>query len=302
MKTSYTLEQVVLSKIAGLFDASLDEFTFYTTLPGLPDSADDFAHFLDSIPKGEMFFKSGETINYFSQVYGKILKAQKKQPLAIEIGLKNFKDKNNWLSPYTIPKNTPTLESAKSHIGDAGKAETTVKSSQQPVIVPTVPEFPNIVYSASLLDFFQKVAQSEFTTTVTFDKACSIPVGLGGWFSTGAFLYAYQTPDNWDTSVISWDEVFGSASGILKYINTSVVLVSDMTIELLVSGSFDTSTVKMLQAIPDQIIFPFYQQISGSELSFALEEDKSIKITLKVPQKSDYIFGIQYQSIKHYIS
>jgi len=214
------------------------------------------------------------------------------ESFAIEMGAKRFNDRANWLHPFTIPKNAPTFENAKNTIDSAGEKKVVVKSNEQPIQEPVVPEYPNIIYSVPLLDFFRKVALAKFTTKVEFSKAASIPVELGNWFYSGAFLYAYQTPDNWNSDIISWKDVFGD-NGILKYINTSIALISDMTIELQVSGNFDNDTVQMLKAIPDQVIFPFFQKIKGSELNFTLETDHSIKITLTVPKKSDYIFGVK---------
>jgi len=72
MKTNITLDQLVLTNLAELFNASLEEFTFYTSLPAMPGNANDFAQFLDSIPNGDIFFNPATEVNYFSQIYGKL--------------------------------------------------------------------------------------------------------------------------------------------------------------------------------------------------------------------------------------
>ena len=151
------------------------------------------------------------------------------------------------------------------------------------------------------MDFYQKVAQSNFTTIVTFKKTANISVSLGDWFFSAAFIYAYQTPNNWEQSIISWDDVFGPESQILKYVNSSVAIVSDMTIELLIAGNFNLKTIKILQDLPNQVIFPFYQKIEGSKINFSLQKDNSIKITLVVPKKNNYVFGVHYQNVNDYL-
>lgn len=303
MSTENTLDQLVLANIANVFNAQLSNFTFYTALPNLPATEEDWAQFLDILPSSQLFYTTPDFINTFSQVYGQILNAQVARPLAIQIGDNQYQTANNWLVPFSIPKYTPTLSSAKTAMQQAGQAKITVKSQQQKIVVPTYPAFPELVVSNPLLDFYRAVAQSNFTTTVTFTQAASLPIKVGPWYNSGAFLYAYQTPNNWNPLVISWDQVFNATTGILRDINISIAIVSDMTIVLHVSGNYTQATIACLEQIPQQVIFPFYQQIDSASIAYALEADNSVSITLQVPKSSNYyVFGIQYQNVQSLLS
>lgn len=262
----------------------------------------EFAHFLDGVPLGNQFADIGSNGSCFSQVYGKILAAQKEQPLAIQIGNSNYQNKENWIAPLSIPKYNPTYEMVNSQMGGASKGKIEVESNQQAIKIPTTTEFPNIITSAPLVDFYEKVASSNFTTTISFDHCASLSINVGAWFFAGAFLYAYQTPDNWNSEIISWNDVFDPTSGILKYINSSVAVVSNMKIELSISGEFDAPTVEMLKGILKPIIFPFYEPIDNATLDVVLEEDKSICIVQTLPEDANYIFGIAYQDVKQLLS
>ncbi|WP_425658515.1 hypothetical protein [Tenacibaculum ascidiaceicola] len=302
MKSPESLNYLVLNELAGLFNAQLCDFTFYATLPDLPKTETDFVKLLDSVPIGNEFFDSTVPLNYFSEVYGEILKAQINQPLSIEIGLNNYTNTENWIVPYTVPKYTPTLNTVKEAIENSSKSHLIVKSNQHPIRIPVYPEFPVLVVSNPLMEFNKQVEKAIITTTITFNQASSQRILFGNWFSSAAFLYAYQTPSNWDDSVISWETVFNEETGILKYINSYITAVSDMTIEIHISGNYNRETITMLESVPEQVIFPFYQKINNSSISYRLEEDKSITIRLVVPKNQNYVFGMQYISVKHLLT
>ncbi|MGQ3678271.1 hypothetical protein [Tenacibaculum discolor] len=302
MKSPESLNYLVLNELAELFNAQLCDFTFYATLPDLPKTKTDFVKLLDSVPIGNEFFDSTVPLNYFSEVYGEILKAQINQPLSIEIGLNNYNNTENWIVPYTVPKYTPTLNTVKEAIENSSKSHLIVKSNQHPIRIPVYPEFPVLVVSNPLMEFNKQVEKAIITTTITFNQASSQRILFGNWFSSAAFLYAYQTPSNWDDSVISWETVFNEETGILKYINSYITAVSDMTIEIHISGNYNRETIIMLESVPEQVIFPFYQKINNSSISYRLEEDKSITIRLVVPKNQNYVFGMQYISVKHLLT
>lgn len=302
MKSPESYDYLVLNGLAKVFNALLANFTFFATLPDLPKNDTDLVKLLDTIPTGSKFFDSTVPLNYFSEVYGEILKAQINQPLSIEIGLNNYTNTENWIVPYTVPKYTPTLNTVKEAIENSSKSHLIVKSNQHPIRIPVYPEFPVLVVSNPLTEFNKQVEKAIITTTITFNQASSQRILFGNWFSSAAFLYAYQTPSNWDDSVISWETVFNEETGILKYINSYITAVSDMTIEIHISGNYNRETITMLESVPEQVIFPFYQKINNSSISYRLEEDKSITIRLVVPKNQNYVFGMQYISVKHLLT
>lgn len=303
MSTETTFDQLVLANIAAIFNAQLSNFTFYTAMPSLPETEEEWAQLLDTVPQAEIFHSVSDSTYHFSQVYGKILKAQISKPLSIQIGNNQYNNVDNWLVPFSVPKYVPTLASAQAAIQQATQAKITVASAQQNIVVPPYPEFPEIVASTALIDFYQAVAQNNFTITTTFDRSVCLPIQLGAWYASAAFLYAYQTPNNWNASIISWDEVFNPNTGILRHINTGAAIVSDMTLTLQVSGVYNQATIDALENIPQQVLFPFYQQINTSNPIYTLEPNNSISIKLQVP-KSDgnYLFGMQYQNLGNFLS
>lgn len=303
MSTDTTFDQLVLANIAAIFNAQLSNFTFYTTMPGLPETEQDWAQLLDLVPQAELFYSASGSTYHFSQVYGQILKSQIKHPIAIQVGNNNYNDAHNWLVPFTIPKYVPTLASAQAAIQQASQTRITLSSPQQSMVVPPYPEFPEIVASSVLIDFYRTVAQNNFTITVAFDQSVSLPIQVGAWYNSAAFLYAYQTPSNWNASIISWDEVFNPNTGILRNLNTAVAMVSDMTLTLQIAGTYNQATVDALEQIPQQVLFPFYQQIQTSSPVYTLESDRSLTIKLEVPKSNEYyLFGIQYQNVQNLFS
>lgn len=300
MSTEATLDQLVLTNIAAIFNAQLNNFTFYTAMPSLPETEEDWAQFLDVVPQAEVFHSNSNLSHYFSQVYGQILKAQISQPIAIQIGNKQFNNVDNWVVPFSIPKYVPTLVSAQAAMQQATQTKITLASAQQNIVVPPYPEFPEIVVSTPLIDFCHAVAQNNFTITVAFDQSVCLPIQVGAWYASAAFLYAYQTPNNWDASIISWDEVFNPDTGILRYINTGTAIVSDMTLTLQVSGTYNQATIEALENIPQQVLFPFYRQINTSTPIYILEPNNNISIKLQVPKSNGYyLFGMQYQNVRN---
>lgn len=303
MKSPESFNYLVLNELAELFNAQLSNFTFYAFLPNLPTNEADFSVLIDTIPVGTEFFDSALPLNYFSKVYGRILNAQINQPLAIQIGLNDYNNATNWIVPYTIPKYTPSLNTFKGAIGNSSQSKIIVKSNEQVIRIPVYPEFPVLVVNTSLDNFTNEVAKSVVTVTIAFSESTTQKINFGNWFSSAAFLYAYQTPSNWDDSVISWDEVFNPKTGILKNINSYISAVSDMTIKIHISGTYTEETVSLLTSIPEQVIFPFYQQINGAIIEYTLETDKSLTITLKVPKNNQYyLFGVQYQNVEELLT
>ncbi|TDQ25685.1 hypothetical protein [Tenacibaculum caenipelagi] len=302
MKSPESYDYLVLNGLAKLFNALLDNFTFYATLPNLPNSETDFAKLLDTIPTGSEFFDSTIPLNYFSEVYGLILEAQKEKPLSIEIGLNNYKNATNWIIPYSIPKYTPELTTVIEAVENSQKSKLIVESDNQPISIPVYPQFPQLVVNNSLENFNRQVIDAVITTTIAFSQSTSQRISFGNWFSSTAFLYAYQTPENWDNSIISWDDVFNTNTGILKYINSYITVVSDMIIEIHISGHYNEDIITMLKSIPNQVIFPFYQKINASSINYILEKDQSITIQLVVPKNQNYVFGMQYQEVKNLLT
>lgn len=303
MSTETTFDQLVLANIAAIFNAQLSNFTFYTAMPNLPETEEDWAQLLDLVPQAEIFHSAPGSTYYFSQVYGQILKAQIKQPIAIQIGNNNYNNAHNWLVPFTIPKYVPTLASAEAAIQQASQTKITLSCHQQNTVVPPYPEFPEIVASSPLIGFYHAVAQNNFTITVVFDQSASLPIQVGAWYNSAAFLYAYQTPNNWNTSIVSWDEVFNPDTGILRDINIAVAIVSDLTLTMQIAGTYDQATIDALEQIPQQVLFPFYQQIQTSSPVYTLESDNSLSIKLEVPKSNEYyLFGIQYQNVRNLFS
>lgn len=295
-----TLDWLVLNSLASAFNAKLKDFTFYTSLPSLPKHEATLAKFLDQVPTGlEFFYEHDDSIAFFSHVYGQILQAQINEPLAIKIGRDNYNNTDYWIEPYDIPTYSPIISSVIDKLEMSNGTKVTTSSSTQKVRVPAYPQFPILETSGPLMAFYQQVANSEVTVSTTFSESTSLPITFGHWYYAGAFLYAYQTPDNWDNTIISWDDVFGK-DGILQYINYSIAVVSDMTMKIEVQGDFDQDIIALLESIPQPVVFPFYHQINSSNLTYTIDEGKLI-ITLQVPQSqsNNYIFGMQYRSVKY---
>ncbi|WP_428740229.1 hypothetical protein [Tenacibaculum sp.] len=302
MKSPESYDYLVFNGLAELFNVQLSNFTFYASLPNLPTDETVLAKLLDVIPIGGEFLDDSISVNYFSKIYGLILEAQKEKPLSIEIGLNNYNNVANWIIPYTVPKYSPNLDTIKEAIDNSQKSKLVAQSNRQPISIPVYPQFPELVVNNSMLEFNNQVAQSTVTTTITFSQSTNQRISFGNWFSSAAFLYAYQTPSNWDDSIISWEDVFNDNTGILKYINTHIIAVSDMKIEIQISGNYNEENITILQSIPEQVIFPFYQKINASSINYSLESDKSLKIELIVPKNQDYIFGMQYERIKNFLT
>ena len=278
----------ILSSMTSVFNIQLNNFTFYSSLPSLPNTNKELTLFLDAIPLGEPFFELYKTINYFSEVYKKILEAQKSSCIAVDIGTKNYKNRDNWLDFDRIPKYKLTLENVLSEMDSSKEVRVSVNSKGLPI------NFPFLTRAKSLKYFYKKIESSSIVSTIIFNKSAKLKTTFGDWFYTGAFLYAYQTPDNWGTSIISWEDVFNIETGILKYLNSNIVVVSDMTIQIHIEGEFNSEIVTEL----NQTLFFSDKHDENLVIKCVLEEDKSISISIFLSKNKNYLLGVEYSSVK----
>ncbi|TCI84741.1 hypothetical protein [Tenacibaculum sp. M341] len=280
------LDNLVLDSLANVFNFQLKNFTFYNSLPTLNLNNNDLTEILDTIPNGNQFFNTSSQKILFTEIYQKILETQKKTPVAVFLGLDNFYNEQNNNTSYTYK---PSIEEVHNKIESSGNIKILISSKNV--------HLQNNSYEL-LDDFIKKVATSNFKISITFNKSTSLNITYGNWFYSGAFIYTFQSPNNWTPSILSWDDIYNENTGILHYLNSKIVVVSGIKIHVLITGNFTIETVNLLNDISYPLFFSFHKNAKDLNISYFLESNKNISILISSKTDDIRLLGTQFSAVK----
>ncbi len=298
MKNEY--EKLIFDGIASGLSLDFANLRLFPVVSVLPDENADLFTLLDIVPGSGLIFKTNDVPN-FSAIYWELLEAQKPS-LMNNLAITNYKKKQYWIdgpSAKGVPIYTPSSSDVKNSIARGSSVDITIDSSNYPPLdVSLFPSYPSIVLNHTFLSFNRVANGERFILKLHFDKTVNLPIRAAGWFSSGAFNSAYHNQDAWVAGGdnVTWDALFGK-NGILKYINTGLLVAMGITIELQVFGNYDENVVKALQNNPDLTVWPFY--LNSEYLTQTVErcDEESVKITISTDQNEIFMLGMQVASV-----
>lgn len=298
MKNEY--ENLIFDGIASGLSLDIANLRLFPVVSVLPDNDADLFTLLDIVPGSGLIFKTNNVPN-FSETYWNLLEAQKPSMMN-NLAITNYKKKQYWIegpSATEVPIYTPSCSDVKNSIATGSSVDITIDSDNYPL--PDVlffPSYPSIVVNQTFLNFNRVANGQRFILRLHFDNTANIPLKPAGWFTSGAFNYAYHNKSAWVTGgdKVTWDALFGK-NGILKYINSGLLVAMGITIELQVFGNYDENVVKALQNNPDLTVWPFY--LNSEYLTQTVErcDDESVKITISTDQNEIFMLGMQVASV-----
>jgi hypothetical protein len=114
------------------------------------------------------------------------------------------------------------------------------------------------------------------------------------WYYSDAINLAYHNDDYfvWNQTPPSWAETFGP-SGNLRYLTTSIVVVSGVTVTTTSAASFDESEKESVKASAEFGFFPFFEaEASGGWTHhFEFHDSGGFTVTSTVPEGVPVILG-----------
>lgn len=298
-------EELIIKKIVSSLTLDSSSLRWFPVVPMLPSNDCDLFSLFDIVPNDTFIANTNDQSPLFSTTYGKLLDAQEKTFIS-DLAKKNYANESYWLNCSTTKKPIFKPNSAEITTGLSGGSsfDFTFDSSNYPSPPKELfPSYPSFLVFQPFLNFNETAENSRFVFKLHFDKIAHISTQLGGWFTQGAFVKAYQDKSTWKTgsNLVTWDELFGT-NGILNWVTNGLLVASGMTLEIQIFGKYDLKTLFFLKTNLLTSVWPFYLSPENATNSFDMSEDGNITITVTTSKTQKLLLALQAESINGLIT
>ncbi len=284
------------------------EFHFVSGVEIAGPNPCEFSTCLDEVPQAGRALAPGiGAKHYFSAVYGEMLSSLN-SGFSLSIAQKAYASPDYWLDSAGSPPGEPGVNPVYSPaLADLYEA---VDNGPEASFGFTWPESNGSNDGTSIMEKARGHESAlsaalakclRVRVQMALSKYAMVPINAGGWYNSGLFASAYSNQGMWTNgpnSPLTWQQTFGEG-GLLTQVFTDCLVVDGYSIAVTLHGQHTEDDVLALRSSNDISIWPpfTHHKNAAFHLSFTLNKDQSITITLTCSPGTYQILGYNVRSV-----